>query len=117
MSINELTEACEAGGIPLYGTDFLCRTLAVLYCYGGGPGGEYFRAPLGMAVLGKARSMLEQAVLEKDRAIVELFRQYVRELRQDNAPWLPQTLDKLNIPRAAVKYSECVRPGKPEDAA
>ncbi len=107
--IDELMAAAEAAGIPIYGTDFLCRTLAILYCYGGGPGSEYFRAPVGMAVVRKASDMLEKAVEENDWSIIETYRSYVRQLQENQAPWLEKTLDRLNIPPKEIKYQECWR--------
>lgn len=105
--MQELMDACAAAEIPLYGDDFLCRTLAIIFCYGGGPGGEYFRTPVGKAVVAKAAAMLEKAVRDKDRDKLGLFRTYVRELREDRAPWLKKTLYRLNIPAEEISFKEC----------
>lgn len=111
--MNELLAACEAAEIPIYGEDFLCRVLAILHCYGGGPGSEYFRAGAAYAAAMKAGNMLEEAVMQKNWDIVGSFRAYVRELQADNAPWLNRTLDKLNIPAKEIKFQECVQPKLP----
>lgn len=113
-AISVLFAACEAAEIPIYGTDFLCRTLAILHCYGGGPGSEHFRAPVGHAVAMKAGAMLDDAIRQKNWAIVKKFRDYVHELQTDNASWLEMTLDKLNIPAKEIKFSECVQPKAPK---
>lgn len=113
-AMNELFAACEAAGLPIYGTDFLCRALAILHCYGGGPGGEYFRAPVSYAAAMKAGKMLEEAVMKKNWPVIEKLHGYVRELQANNADWLERTLDKLNIPAKAIKFSECVQPNSPK---
>ena len=116
QTMNELLSACDAAEIPIYGTDFLCRTLAILHCYGGGPGGENFRAPLGHAVAMKAGAMLDAAILKKDWSIVKKFQGYVRELQYNKASWLDETLDKLNISPKEITFSECVQPKSPQGA-
>lgn len=85
-----------------------------MYCYGGGPCGEHFRAPVGHAVSMKAGVMLEKAVLEKDWEIVKLYRQYVQELQENRADWLEMTLNRLNIPAKEIRFSECLQPKSPE---
>lgn len=112
--MGQLTAACESAGVPIYGTSFLCKTLAILYCYGGGPGGEYFRAPVGYAVAMKGQKMLEEAILQKNWAIVRLYRNYVRELQSDHADWLQGTLERLNIPVNKIRFSECVQSKSPK---
>lgn len=107
-TMNELFAAGEAAEMPIYGNDFLYRTLAIVYCYGGGPGGEYFCGRVGHAVAMKAGAMFEEAIRQKNWKIVRKFQSYVRELQTDNAPWLEMTLDKLNIPVQAIKFCECV---------
>ena len=114
--MDQLFAACEAADIPIYGTDFLCRTLAILHCYGGGPGAESFRGPVGHAVAMKAGAMLDEAIQKKDWPILEKFRAYVRELQTDRAPWLARTLDKLNIPAKEIRFCECVQPKSPKGA-
>lgn len=108
--MNQLMAACDAAEIPFCGTDFLCRALAVVHCYGGGPGGEYFRAPGANAVAMKAGRMLEEAVLKRDWSVVEKIQEYVRDLQADDAPWLEKTLERLNIPAKDIKFSECLQP-------
>lgn len=105
--IEKLMKTAEAAGIPLYGRDFMARTLAILYCYGGGPGGERFRAPLAFAVAKKAGAELDRAVIDKDWEFVGKFREYVRDLRANDAPWLEKTLYRLNIPAKEIIRKEC----------
>lgn len=107
--MREVMDACEVADIPLYGTDFLCRALAILYCYGGGPGGEFFRAPVGYAVSIKGEQMMDTAVREKDWETIKKFRHYVTELQADDASWLERTLERLNIPPQAISYKECLK--------
>lgn len=113
-TVKQMLAACEAAEITIYGTDFLCRALAILHCYGGGPGGEHFRAPVGYAVCKKAEKMLEEAVMKKDWPLIEKLRAYVKQLQADAAPWLPRTLDKLNIPAKEIEFSECIQPKPPK---
>lgn len=108
-NMNELFTACEAAEIPVYRTDFLCRVLAILYCYGGGPGSEHFRAPVGHFAAMKAGAMLDEAIRQKKWYIVKKFQTYVKELQANNAIWLKRTLDKLNIPVNEIKFSECLQ--------
>lgn len=115
-TVTALIETCEQAEIPIYGPDFLCRTLAILHCYGGGPGSEHFRAPVGHAVAMRAGAMLDAAIRRKDFATVKKFQNYVRQLQANDAPWLERTLDKLNIPAKEIKFSECVQRKSPEGA-
>lgn len=114
VTFDEFVSACESAEIPIYGTDFLCRALAVLYCYGGGPGSEHFRAPFQHSLVMRAGKILNRAVMGKDWAVVEKYRKYVRELQADNADWLERTLDRMNIPAKDIKFSECVQPKSPK---
>lgn len=104
-----LLAACDQAGIPIYGPDFLCRTLAILHCYGGGPESEHFRAPVGHAVAMRAGAMLDDAIRRRDFAFIKKFQNYVKELQADKAPWLERTLEKLNIPANEIKFKECIR--------
>jgi len=107
-NIGQADIAAQAAGFALYGQDFLCRAMAILYCYGGGPGGEYFRTPLGQHVAGKAAETLDLAVSKKDWKVIKLFRKYVHELQCNRAAWLSRTLDRLNIPENVIKHKECL---------
>lgn len=105
--INQYEEAANSCGLKIYGHDFLCRAMAILYCYGGGPGGEYFRTPLGQHIACRASEIIESAVSKKDWNIIKLFQRYVHELQINQASWLNETLFKLNIPENVISYREC----------
>lgn len=114
QTMSALLAACELAEIPIYEPDFLCRTLAILHCYGGGPGSEHFRAPVGYVVAMKASKMLDEAIRRRNFAIVKKFQSYVRELQANDAPWLERTLDKLNIPPKEIKFGECIQRQSPK---
>ena len=107
--IEQCAAAAEAAGFRIWGADFLCRALAIIYCYGGGPGGEHFRTPLGHTVAMKAGELLDESIRKRNFEVVKKFRGYVHELQQNNASWLEMTLDRLNIPASEIKFSECVQ--------
>lgn len=113
-TLEQLQEVCDAAEVPIYGEDFLCRALAVIHCYGGGPGGEFLRAGVGHHVAMKAGSMLEQAVLEKNWKIIKTFQAYVSDLQNDRAFWLEKTLERLTIPAGVIKFQECLQPKSPQ---
>lgn len=111
--IEQCDLAAQSCGLVIHDRDFLCRVMAIIYCYGGGPGGEFLRTPLGQMITLKAARLIEDAVRNRDWEIVKLFRFYVKELQANNAEWLDRTLERMNIPPRVIKFSECVQPAGP----
>lgn len=97
----EIVATAESAGIQMYGRDFLCRTLAIVYVYGCE---DFVVSPVAYTAAMKGQELLEKTVNENDWKTLKLIQDYIKAVEQKDDPdWLESTLWKLNISPKSIE--------------
>lgn len=105
--IDQLRKAGQAAGLSIVSKDLALRAMAIIWCYGGGPGGEAFRSGYAGLAAKTGAELLEKIHAENDTEAIHRLRVYVKELRENRAAWFIPTLEKLGI-RERFPFTECI---------